>query len=185
MNVSMKEVVRTSRDGEEFWSMTEVYVRGNTIKYVRVPDSVLDVVAEEKQARESAVRDDILACMKIPQFTKRSTDFMRCFRSYSTILLPFVIMCCCYRGVVDVVQGRDQGVVVVVVIGTGTAEIETVAIETEGIENGIMEEAGAEAGGVVVATGEAMADRDVTIRTLFRILPILSRLEVIQSWCAH
>lgn len=56
MNVSMKDVVRTARDGKEFWSLPEVYVRGNTIKYVRVPDSVLDAVAEEKQAREANVR---------------------------------------------------------------------------------------------------------------------------------
>lgn len=56
MNVSMKQVVRTSRDGDEFWNMPEVYVRGNTIKYVRIPDTVLDSLAEEKQAREAAVR---------------------------------------------------------------------------------------------------------------------------------
>lgn len=56
MNVNLKEVIRTSRDGDEFWSVPEVYVRGNTIKYVRVPDNVLDAVAEEKQAREAAVR---------------------------------------------------------------------------------------------------------------------------------
>lgn len=55
MNVSMKEVIRTSKEGDEFLSMPEVYVRGNTIKYVRVPDSVLDAMAEEKQAREASV----------------------------------------------------------------------------------------------------------------------------------
>lgn len=55
MNVSMRQVVRTSRDGDEFWSLPEVYVRGNTIKYLRIPDTVLDALAEEKQAREAAV----------------------------------------------------------------------------------------------------------------------------------
>lgn len=55
MNVSMKQVVRTSRDGDEFWNMPEVYVRGNTIKYVRIPDTVLDSLAEEKHAREASV----------------------------------------------------------------------------------------------------------------------------------
>jgi U6 snRNA-associated Sm-like protein LSm4 len=56
MNLNLREVVRTSRDGESFWSIPEMYIRGNTIKYMRVPDVVVDVVAEEKQARESTVR---------------------------------------------------------------------------------------------------------------------------------
>jgi hypothetical protein len=56
MNLNLREVVRTSRDGESFWSIQEMYIRGNTIKYLRVPDVIVDVVAEEKQARESSVR---------------------------------------------------------------------------------------------------------------------------------
>lgn len=55
MNVNLKDVIRTSKDGDQFWSIPEMYIRGNTIKYLRVPDVVLDVVAEEKQAREAAV----------------------------------------------------------------------------------------------------------------------------------
>lgn len=30
------------QDGDRFWRMAEAYVRGNTIKYLRVPDEVLD-----------------------------------------------------------------------------------------------------------------------------------------------
>lgn len=56
MNVNLKDVIRTSKDGDEFWRVPEIYIRGNTIKYLRVPDAVLDAVAEEKQAREAAVR---------------------------------------------------------------------------------------------------------------------------------
>lgn len=56
MNLNLKEVVRTSKDGDQFWTIPEMYVRGNTIKYLRVPDVVLDVVEEEKQARETSVR---------------------------------------------------------------------------------------------------------------------------------
>lgn len=57
MNVNLRDVIRTSKDGDEFWRVPEMYIRGNTIKYLRVPDAVLDAVAEEKQAREAAVRD--------------------------------------------------------------------------------------------------------------------------------
>lgn len=57
MNVNLTEVIRTSSDGKQFWKVEEMYVRGNTIKYVRIPDSVLDVAEEEKQAREAAVRN--------------------------------------------------------------------------------------------------------------------------------
>lgn len=55
MNVNLKDVIRTSKDGDQFWSIPEIYIRGNTIKYLRVPDVVLDVVAEEKQARDVSV----------------------------------------------------------------------------------------------------------------------------------
>lgn len=55
MNVNLKDVIRTSKDGDQFWSIPEMYVRGNTIKYLRIPDAVLDAVAEERQAREAAV----------------------------------------------------------------------------------------------------------------------------------
>jgi U6 snRNA-associated Sm-like protein LSm4 len=40
------------QDGDRFWRMPEAYVRGNTIKYLRVPDEVLD------KARESDLRRD-------------------------------------------------------------------------------------------------------------------------------
>eukprot|EP00803_Ostreobium_quekettii_P007562 evm.model.scf_1127.4 EVM.evm.TU.scf_1127.4 scf_1127:34878-36528(-) len=40
MNIHLREVICTSKDGDRFWRMPEAYVRGNTIKYVRVPDEV-------------------------------------------------------------------------------------------------------------------------------------------------
>ena len=51
MNVHLKEVICTSKDGDRFWRMEECYVRGNTIKYVCVPDEVLDKVREEMKNR--------------------------------------------------------------------------------------------------------------------------------------
>jgi U6 snRNA-associated Sm-like protein LSm4 len=48
MNIHLKEVICTSKDGESFWRMKEVYIRGNTIKYVRVPDDTLGKAVEDK-----------------------------------------------------------------------------------------------------------------------------------------
>lgn len=57
MNINLREVICTSRDGDKFWRMPECYIRGSTIKYLRIPDEVIDMVKEEtlvknKQARE-------------------------------------------------------------------------------------------------------------------------------------
>ncbi|GHP03671.1 hypothetical protein PPROV_000242600 [Pycnococcus provasolii] len=38
MNLHLKDVILTSKDGDRFWKIEECYVRGNTIKYMRVPD---------------------------------------------------------------------------------------------------------------------------------------------------
>eukprot|EP00850_Spirogloea_muscicola_P009653 SM000054S18139 [mRNA] locus=s54:585929:587681:+ [translate_table: standard] len=51
MNIHLREVICTSRDGDRFWRMPECYVRGNTIKYLRVPDEVIDKVQEETVKR--------------------------------------------------------------------------------------------------------------------------------------
>ena len=39
------------QDGDKFWRMPECYVRGSTIKYLRLPDEVIDLVREEVIAR--------------------------------------------------------------------------------------------------------------------------------------
>ncbi|KAK9087626.1 hypothetical protein Syun_030020 [Stephania yunnanensis] len=41
MNIHLRE------DGDRFWRMPECYIRGNTIKYLKVPDEVIDKVQEE------------------------------------------------------------------------------------------------------------------------------------------
>jgi len=40
MNINLREVICTSRDGDRFWRMPECYIRGSTIKYLRIPDEV-------------------------------------------------------------------------------------------------------------------------------------------------
>eukprot|EP00891_Asterochloris_glomerata_P000063 jgi/Astpho2/63/Aster-04538 len=51
MNVHLKEVICTSKDGDRFWRMPEAYIRGNTVKYLRVPDEVIDKVKEESATK--------------------------------------------------------------------------------------------------------------------------------------
>ena len=53
MNITMKEVVCTSRNGDKFWKMPECYVRGNSIKYLRISDEVLDQVSAEEKAQRA------------------------------------------------------------------------------------------------------------------------------------
>ncbi|KAF1818272.1 Sm-like ribonucleo protein, partial [Dissoconium aciculare CBS 342.82] len=55
MNLTLKEVVQTSADGDKFFRVPECYVRGNNIKYLRVPDNVVDKV-KEQQAQQQQQR---------------------------------------------------------------------------------------------------------------------------------
>lgn len=56
MNINLRDVICTSRDGDKFWRINECYIRGSTIKYLRIPDEVIDAVKEEvhgnKQKRD-------------------------------------------------------------------------------------------------------------------------------------
>ncbi|XP_041475526.1 U6 snRNA-associated Sm-like protein LSm4 [Lytechinus variegatus] len=47
MNINLREVICTSRDGDRFWKMPECYIRGSTIKYLRIPDEVIDMVKDD------------------------------------------------------------------------------------------------------------------------------------------
>ncbi|KAH6885493.1 U6 snRNA-associated Sm-like protein LSm4 [Coprinopsis sp. MPI-PUGE-AT-0042] len=54
MNITLREVYQTSAEGDRFWKLKECYIRGSTIKYLRVPDQLLDSVKEEQnRAREA------------------------------------------------------------------------------------------------------------------------------------
>ncbi|KAH9282123.1 U6 snRNA-associated Sm-like protein LSm4 [Echinococcus granulosus] len=50
MNIHLKEVICTSRDGDRFWKMPECFIRGSIIKYLRIPEDVIDKVKEDMQA---------------------------------------------------------------------------------------------------------------------------------------
>src|SRR4051812_17570359 len=55
MNLSLTDVVRTSADGESFLALQQAFVRGPSIKYVRLPDTVIDS-AKEYNRRQQALR---------------------------------------------------------------------------------------------------------------------------------
>ncbi|TMW69486.1 hypothetical protein Poli38472_001642 [Pythium oligandrum] len=40
MNINLREVICTSKDGDRFWKMPECYIRGNSVKYIRVPNEI-------------------------------------------------------------------------------------------------------------------------------------------------
>ncbi|XP_006746463.2 U6 snRNA-associated Sm-like protein LSm4 [Leptonychotes weddellii] len=40
-----------AQDGDKFWRMPECYIRGSTIKYLRIPDEIIDMVKEEVVAK--------------------------------------------------------------------------------------------------------------------------------------
>ncbi|KAK9446404.1 uncharacterized protein V1518DRAFT_424048 [Limtongia smithiae] len=56
MNLTLKEVVQTNADGTRFFRLPECYVRGNNIKYLRVPDDVLDIAREKNQQQREEQR---------------------------------------------------------------------------------------------------------------------------------
>lgn len=53
MNLTLREVIQTSPDGDRFWRLPECYIRGNTIKYLNVPEEIVDMVKEEEGRQRS------------------------------------------------------------------------------------------------------------------------------------
>lgn len=47
MNIHLRDVIFTSKDGDKFFKMPEVYIRGSTVKYLRIPETVVDLVKNE------------------------------------------------------------------------------------------------------------------------------------------
>ncbi|KAI9309635.1 hypothetical protein BJ944DRAFT_258243 [Cunninghamella echinulata] len=52
MNLTLREVIQTSPEGDRFWRLPECYIRGNTIKYLNVPEEIVDIVKEEEAGRQ-------------------------------------------------------------------------------------------------------------------------------------
>ena len=58
INVYLIFHVCVGQDGDKFWRMPECYIRGSTIKYLRIPDEVIDMVKEEVIQQRSKGRGE-------------------------------------------------------------------------------------------------------------------------------
>ncbi|KNE68067.1 hypothetical protein AMAG_13239 [Allomyces macrogynus ATCC 38327] len=58
MNLILRDVICTSAEGDRFWKLPECYIRGHSIKYLHIPDEVLDLVNEERQNRAMQNRNN-------------------------------------------------------------------------------------------------------------------------------
>ncbi|KAI9267472.1 hypothetical protein BY458DRAFT_200166 [Sporodiniella umbellata] len=57
MNLTLREVIQTSPEGDKFWRLPECYIKGSTIKYLNVPEEIVDMVKEEEgRQRQSTPR---------------------------------------------------------------------------------------------------------------------------------
>ncbi|RCI10449.1 hypothetical protein L249_4279, partial [Ophiocordyceps polyrhachis-furcata BCC 54312] len=56
MNLTLRDVVQTSPEGDKFLKLKEAYVKGNNIKYLRVPDEIMELVSESQKAHPSGFR---------------------------------------------------------------------------------------------------------------------------------
>ena len=58
MNIRMRDAVLTSKDGDRFWRVPDCYIRGNNIKFIRVPEEVVDLAARENTEQRSFQRPE-------------------------------------------------------------------------------------------------------------------------------
>ncbi|EMR08837.1 hypothetical protein PNEG_02624 [Pneumocystis murina B123] len=49
MNLILKEVVQTNADGDRFFRLPECYIRGSNIKYLRIPDEIINIVKMQNE----------------------------------------------------------------------------------------------------------------------------------------
>ncbi|KAI6193487.1 GPI inositol-deacylase [Aphelenchoides besseyi] len=71
MNVHLRDAICTSKDGDKFMKIPEVYVRGATIKYLRIPEEVVDLVKEEVKQVRANQRDNRQAKKNFNRFQQQ------------------------------------------------------------------------------------------------------------------
>ncbi|SBT76958.1 U6 snRNA-associated Sm-like protein LSm4, putative [Plasmodium ovale] len=77
MNLHMKNIICTSKDGDKFWKISECYVRGNSVKYIRVQDQAIEQAIEETTERNEKTRK------------KRKKKYVSVLHAIRHILPPF------------------------------------------------------------------------------------------------
>ena len=56
MNLNLRDVICTSKDGDRFWKLNECYIRGSSIKYLRLPEDAIDNVPEDDSQKYRMTR---------------------------------------------------------------------------------------------------------------------------------
>uniref|UniRef100_A0A7S2RDC5 U6 snRNA-associated Sm-like protein LSm4 n=1 Tax=Eucampia antarctica TaxID=49252 RepID=A0A7S2RDC5_9STRA len=56
MNLNLRDVICTSKDGDRFWKMPECYIRGSSVKYLRLPEEAIDQVPEDDGRKHQGYR---------------------------------------------------------------------------------------------------------------------------------
>ena len=91
MNINLRDVVCTSKDGEKFTKLTECYIRGSSIKYLRLPEEAVDrVLEEEKQWQGSGGRGrggKCVFCIKVCYIYLENTATRKTFNSLTSYTL--------------------------------------------------------------------------------------------------
>jgi len=64
MNINLKKVIHTSKYGDKFWRIAEVYIRGYTIKYLSIPEPVIDMVSDDIQSQRCMFIFDLFLLFK-------------------------------------------------------------------------------------------------------------------------
>lgn len=58
MNLNLADAVRTSAEGDAFWSVPQVYIRGNTVKYAGQ-----DRLEGDREARREVCESEVVVCV--------------------------------------------------------------------------------------------------------------------------
>lgn len=53
MNINLREVIITSADATRFFKASEMYIKGSTIKHLRIPDQVIDLVRKDQASNRN------------------------------------------------------------------------------------------------------------------------------------
>ena len=56
MNIRLRDAILTSKDGDRFWRVPDCYIRGNNIKFIRIPEEVIEAASRETTQTDNASR---------------------------------------------------------------------------------------------------------------------------------
>lgn len=81
MNINLKDVIITSKDGTTFLQVKECHIRGAQIKYLRIPDAILESVLQKQEQHEKRTAHSVGGGRGRGQATRGGTQDFRGNRS--------------------------------------------------------------------------------------------------------